>query len=321
MDQQTEMILAVQGLTKVYAGDIFRKKKRVFENLTLHFPKGRCVGLMGHNGAGKTTTIRTIFGLIKPDKGSVLFDGHPLEKNDRMRIGYMPETNKLPGTLTCEEFLRTTLRLYRPRLSSSEVEKRLSDKLGAVGLGPHRGQRIDRLSKGMGRRLAWAQATIHQPDLLILDEPFSGMDPYGRYEVLRWIREMKNERVSIVICGHELEMLQQVCDDYHVLKQGELVFSTIEAGFPRLVDGFYRLLISGCDESGLSALRHKGNLPAWTQLTRERYLVRLQFRHYPDAAAWLQATLKEGLVVVGFDEMRGLSEEALLPFFALGGKA
>lgn len=321
MDRPTEMILTVQGLTKVYASDIFRKKKRVFENLTMHFPKGRCIGLMGHNGAGKTTAIRAIFGLVKPDKGQVLFDGKTLRKSDRTRIGYMPETNKLPAALTCEEFLRTTLQLYRPKLSSQEVAQRLTDKLAAVGLAPHRRQRIDRLSKGMGRRLAWAQATIHQPDLLILDEPFSGMDPYGRYEMLRWIREMKNDRVSIIICGHEMDMLQQVCDEYHILRQGELAFSTIEPGFPRLADGFYRLMISGVDETGLASLRHKGNLPAWTQLTRERFLMRLQFRHYPDAAAWLQMALKEGLVVVCFDEMRGLSEEALLPFFALGGKS
>jgi len=136
-------ILEVKNLRKVFDQDLFKKKQVVLDDVSFAFPEGSCTALMGHNGAGKTTTIRTIFGLIRPDKGEVLFKGHPLTLEDKRSIGYMPETNKLPGNLTCEEVLSHQLRVFNPKdLKPRHYKEAIEKQLREVGLWEHKKKRV-----------------------------------------------------------------------------------------------------------------------------------------------------------------------------------
>lgn len=322
MTAKPEYALEVRQLSKVFANDLLQKKRTVIDNLSIGFPRGKCTGLLGHNGAGKTSTIRTILGLFFPDSGEVLCEGAPINNKTRQHIGFMPETNKLPATLSCEELLWQHLRLFHvPSIPKKEYAARIEQKLQAVGLWEHRRQRISRLSKGMGRRLAWAQATIHQPSILILDEPTSGMDPMGRRQMLGWINDLKrDQQVTIILCTHELASVQDVCDGFHILKRGKLVYSTIQPPVSSgenqaLASQMYRLHMSGCTDSQLDRMRVEQTLPAWQQYVKNGFAIHLGFAQYPDAARWLQAAIAQGFVILEFAQTTELDEANLLPYF------
>ncbi len=136
---QAPFILEIKNLSKRFDKDLFKKSQTVLDSLSCGFPEAQCTGLMGHNGAGKTTTIRTIFGLIRPDAGEVLFRGSPLTLKDKRRIGYMPETNKLPVNLTCEEILLHHLKVFNPtEISPRHYKETVKGKLEEIGLWDHR---------------------------------------------------------------------------------------------------------------------------------------------------------------------------------------
>ncbi len=310
-------ILEIKNLKKTYDYDLFKKPQTILSGLSCGFLEGQCTALMGHNGAGKTTTIRTIFGLIKPDAGEVLFKGRPLSRKDKAHIGYMPETNKLPINLTCEEILLHQLRVFRPQaLKSRHYRDAVSEKLKEIGLWDHRQKRVGKLSKGMGRRLSWAQATIHRPDLIILDEPMSGLDPLGQKLMVSLISKLREENVSIILCSHELYFIQDLCDQAHILNHGKLVFSTLEekdaesAPKPR-----HRLVLSGCDLSSLETLRDSSRLPEWTSVQVRALRIELNFQQYADAMKWLQASLLKGFLVVDFKKSSQFDEDFLIQYF------
>lgn len=311
-------ILEVKNLRKVFDQDLFKKKQLVLDDLNLSFPEGSCTALMGHNGAGKTTTIRTIFGLIKPDRGEVYFKGHPLTLQDKRLIGYMPETNKLPGNLTCEEVLWHQLRVFNPKdLKSKHYREAIEKQLREVGLWEHRRKRVGKLSKGMGRRLSWAQATIHRPELIILDEPMSGLDPLGYKLMVQLISKLREQRTSIILCTHELWSIQQLCDHVHIMKKGRLVFSSLHPvqGQQKSQHFPHFMAVSGCSPEALKALQETRKLPAAGDIQSQAYRTELWFKDYPDAVKWLEACLAHGLVVVDFRKSSHFDEEQLIRYF------
>lgn len=312
-------ILEIKGLSKRYDRDLFKKSQLILDSLSCGFPEGQCTGLMGHNGAGKTTTIRTIFGLIRPDAGKVLFRDHPMTLDDKRRIGYMPETNKLPINLTCEEILLHQLRVFAPpAIKRRAYKEAIEQKLREIGLWDHRRKKVGKLSKGMGRRLSWAQATIHKPELIILDEPMSGLDPLGHRLMSDLINQMRKEKVSIVLCTHELWSINELCDHVHILNHGRLSFSTLHDGdSPRSLqtDLLHRLVLSGSPPQQLEQLKDSSKLPQWQDLNSRSLRVELSFRDYGDAVKWLQACLLKGLVVVDFKKSSQLDENQLIRHF------
>ncbi len=316
-------ILELQGIRKVFDYDIFKKKEVVIENLSCRFPQGKCTGLFGHNGAGKTTTIRMIFGMIRPDTGHILFEGHPLKLSDKQAIGYMPETNKLPGALTPEEILRHQLAIYNVGGSRQQHLDLIRASLEEVGLWDHRKKFVRKLSKGMGRRLAWAQATIHKPKLVILDEPSSGLDPLGRRDMNEWIVALKQKGTSILLCTHDLQAMGTLCDDYHVIRRGRLVFSTLDQVSEQNQDILYRqdgqslyqLKISGLTTDGIAKARSEHKLPAYQMAQQEALLGVLYFNDYAAAAQWLNFCNSKGMVVVNFGEAPTLEGKALYELF------
>lgn len=211
---------------KKFHRDEWMRKVHTLNDISFALAEGSCLGLLGHNGAGKTTTIRMILGLLRQTSGEVLFQGKPMTRADRNVIGYMPEINKLPAELRCKEVLYHHLLMYRADIGFVEAKKRTMARLQEVGLGGSENKKISELSKGMARRLGWALATLHEPKLLILDEPFSGLDPYARIFLEERVALMKNKGLSILLCTHELEAAKRLCDQVVVLNKGQVVFDS-----------------------------------------------------------------------------------------------
>jgi ABC-2 type transport system ATP-binding protein len=312
-------LLRLRGIEKTFKPDVFKPPVQSLKGIDLEFPEGVCTGLVGHNGAGKTTTIRTILGLIKPDRGQILYKGSPMTRDHRATIGYMAESSRFPGGLTPREVLTTQLALHHNKKFSTSHHQLIETKLESVGLKKDSKRRIRDFSKGMAQRLAWAHATIHDPDLLILDEPFTGLDPLGRITMKNWIIAEKKRGITIVLCTHELPQIMSLCDHIHILRQGKLVYSSIDAKvkggkldetLPR-----YFVDVSGPSTTDLEFMATTKNLPRWQTIDQEGFLVRLGFSDYASATAWLEPCLAKGFVIVKFGDDNSATEEQLLTHF------
>ncbi len=323
MNADKPAALEMIAVSKVFRSDLLKGKQVALDSLTCRFQAGACTGLLGANGAGKTTTIRLILGLIRQDAGEILFEGKPLKTETKRFIGYMPEVNRLPLTLTPHESLHHQLKLYAPEAYRTREARagRVDAKLTEVGLGEHRNKRIGHMSKGMARRLAWALATVHSPRLLILDEPSSGLDPYARKQMLGWIESEKRRGSTIVLCTHELAQVSTLCDDLQILRKGRLVLSTIKGERLKTQGGTpewrhrYAVQISGADELALRLLKDEAGLQPWQGYRQEGFVSELGFAAYSDASQWLGALIGKGLLVLRFGDETYLGEDDLLPYF------
>ncbi len=312
----SQVHLEIRNLRKVYDKDLFKKKQVVVDDLNCRFLEGQCTALMGHNGAGKTTTIRMIFGLISPNVGEILFRGEALSTRDKKRIGYMPETNKLPMNLTCEEILQHHLRVFRPNhLKPSEYKSAIETTLKEIELWDHRKKKVRELSKGMGRRLSWAQATIHKPELIILDEPMSGLDPLGYKLMVSLIQKLKQEKVTIILCTHELWSIEQLCEHVHIMNKGKLIYSTLDGKGERDENVAHQLTLSVPKLETVQELAVALNLPKAREIKGHQHRVEITLNTYSDAVRWLEASVKQGLVIVNFAKLSPLSEGRLIQYF------
>ena len=314
MDSQ---FLEVTNVTKTYRAGAFKRKVAVLDSLTIAFPLHKCTGLFGHNGAGKTTLIRLIFGISNPTKGHITLDGTGVEQMDRSRIGYMPEVDKTSNVLTPWEILLYHCAIFRVE----NPKERATAALRRVGLLASKNKKSRELSKGMGRRLAFAQAVIHEPQFLVLDEPFSGLDPLGRSEMHSWINEQKQKETTIILCSHELKEAYMLCDEFNIIRKGRLAYSTINADSEsgQLVHAFV-LKVRGLTVDALEQLRDDKKLPAWQDVAQEAEQLSLCFAVYEQAAPWLAALGSGDYQIVTFSdgsEQLGTRED-LLKLFDLG---
>ena len=232
-------ILKCMNLNKTFKKDLLKKNVTTLNNLSCEFEDKKLTVLLGHNGAGKTTLIKSILGLIKPDSGEIYFKGKKITQSDRAQIGFMPENNWIPSLLTPYETLQFHAKLF-PQII--DTKNKVHHLLAKVGLEKHMHKQNKNLSKGMGRRLAWAMASIHEPQLLILDEPYSGLDPVGRQELLDWLSEQYKKNVSILLCTHELHYLPKETDKLVIFNQGKLAYSDTANPLPSH-DELFNLLI------------------------------------------------------------------------------
>ncbi|WP_249872771.1 ABC transporter ATP-binding protein [Oceanobacillus saliphilus] len=207
-------LLTVKNLTKTY------QDKTAVKNINFEFQYGKCIALIGPNGAGKTTILRTLAGLLKPNEGSVTFTNMKPNDDIRKYIGYLPQYPVFYSWMTGLEFLIYSGRLaFLPKM---EAKTRAEELLKKVGIYDAKNQRIGKYSGGMKQRLGIAQAIIHKPKLLMLDEPVSSLDPIGRREVLTLMEELKHE-MSILFSTHILSDADEISDELLLLHQGEIV--------------------------------------------------------------------------------------------------
>ena len=218
---QADVVIETRNLTKDYRDFWGRKKVRALKALDLEVRQGEIFGLLGPNGSGKTTTIKLLLGLLFPTSGEALVFRKPasdVSKNER--IGYLPEESYLYKFLNAEETLDFYGRLFD--MSPSLRRERTQSLIEMVGLGWAKRRQLKEYSKGMTRRIGLAQALINDPDLIVLDEPTTGLDPIGTREMKDLIIRLKSEGKTVLMCSHLLADVQDVCDRIAILYQGDL---------------------------------------------------------------------------------------------------
>jgi ABC-2 type transport system ATP-binding protein len=223
----TPPVVLISELRKVYRTGFWLNQKVVsLKNCSLTVYKGETFGLLGPNGAGKTTLLKLLLGIILPTSGRGLLFGQPLgDRHVKERIGYLSENPYLYEYLTGWEFLQFAAGLFQ--ISPSLQRQRIPQLLELVGLSlaDARKKQMRRYSKGMLQRVGMAQALINDPELIFLDEPMSGLDPVGRYQMREIILSLKAAGKTIFFNSHILSEVEQICDRVAILSQGELICS------------------------------------------------------------------------------------------------
>jgi len=220
-DSGSNVVIETRNLSKIYRDFWGRKKVHALKSLDIEVRPGEIFGLLGPNGSGKSTAIKLILGLLFPSSGRVLvFDKDASETSKNERIGYLPEESYLYKFLTAEETLDFYGRLFN--MSGAERKKRVDELIKLVGLQGAKHRQLREYSKGMARRVGLAQALINNPDLILLDEPTTGLDPIGTREMKDLILSLRDQGKTIILCSHQLADVQDVCDRVAILYQGEL---------------------------------------------------------------------------------------------------
>lgn len=208
-------MLNIEKLSKSYG------ERQVLEDLTLHIQPGEIYGLLGPNGAGKTTTINIICNLLKADSGVIQIHGKPVSNTTKLLVGVAPQENLLYKTLSCEENLNFYAQIYG--LKTQQRRQQVEISLAAVNLLDRARSPIETLSGGMQRRMNIAVALVHQPKLLILDEPTTGLDIEARYEIWDLIRRLRSQGMTILLTTHLLDEAERLCQRIGILKGGRIV--------------------------------------------------------------------------------------------------
>ena len=216
-----EIVLEVADLHKTYRIGFMRKRVEAVRGVSFQVRKGEIFGVLGPNGAGKTSTIKTALRLIYPTRGEVKLFGESRWTRDTMaRVGYLPENPYVYQYLKAEEFLQLCGQLNG--LPRKERSSRVHEMIERVGLGHARDRRIGKFSKGMMQRVGLAQALLHDPEMLILDEPMSGLDPIGRKQVREVIQEEHRKGKTIIFTSHILTDVEMLCDRVVIINAGQV---------------------------------------------------------------------------------------------------
>ncbi|UCF69729.1 MAG: ABC transporter ATP-binding protein [candidate division WOR-3 bacterium] len=211
--------ITLEKITRSFRNHFWQKNREVLKGISLNIQEGEVFGFLGPNGAGKTTTIKIITGLIRPDSGrATIFDLHPNSLAAKRRIGFLPESPYFYEHLTGYEFIKIHAMLSGPN-EDKEAVMRLIEK---VGLGDARDVQLRSYSRGMLQRIGIAQALVGSPDLLILDEPLTGLDPIGRKDIKDLILEEKNKGTTIFFSSHILPDAEAVCDRVGIIIEGQM---------------------------------------------------------------------------------------------------
>ncbi len=208
-------MIELRSLSKTYG------KKQALSDFSMDLEQGKVIGLVGPNGAGKTTAFRIIAGLLRPDSGTILIDGEDFTFRRKDMIGYMPDFFGIYDKLKVNEYMAFFADIYG--LGREETASRTDELLELVGLSDEKASYVDTLSRGMKQKLCLARCLIHDPRLLILDEPASGLDPRSRFEFKQIIRKLSGGERTIIISSHILADLSEICSDICILDEGRIV--------------------------------------------------------------------------------------------------
>lgn len=210
------MKLEIKNVTKAFKG------KTAVQDFSIELRSGECVGLIGPNGAGKSTLIKVIADIINPNQGEVLLNGQKISKMKK-EIGYLPQYPNFFHWMTANETLMFMGQLSG--LNKEELANSIKNMLGKVGLNGEGNSKVGTFSGGMKQRLGIAQALLHKPSLIVMDEPVSALDPIGRREVLNLIEEIKKE-TTILLSTHILSDAEEICERFVMIKNGSKIEDT-----------------------------------------------------------------------------------------------
>ena len=218
-------VVQTSGLTKIYrTGFWLNQKIESLKKCSLTVYQGETFGLLGPNGAGKTTLLKTLLGIVRPTSGRAWLLGHPIgDRRVKQQIGYLPENAYFYDYLTGWEFLQFIAGLFE--IPPDVQQQRIPQLLDLVGLSKTaaRKKQLRQYSKGMLQRVGMAQALINDPDVVFLDEPMSGLDPMGRYQIREIILSLKAQGKTIFFNSHVLSDVEKICDRVAILANGELI--------------------------------------------------------------------------------------------------
>ncbi|PSB26478.1 ABC transporter ATP-binding protein [Stenomitos frigidus] len=312
-------MLQIQNLCKSYGSRV------VLQDLHLSLAPGEIYGLLGPNGAGKTTTIRILCHLLQADSGTVTIYDQPLSEATKPFIGLVPQENLQYASLTCEENLHFFARLYGRSRRQRQVQ--VPACLEAVGLLSRAKSPAETLSGGMKRRLSMAIALVHDPKLLILDEPTTGLDIEARIEIWRLIRQLQSQGMTILLTTHLLDEAERLCDRLGILKQGCLLAEgSLSQLRQRIVAQEIVVVRTDAEERAIARARTLGfayrrygdDLAFWLPEPLEMKEIIDRFDGIPlDSIARQPVRLEHIYDEVLRPETDGRSQETLLPLEAL----
>jgi len=210
-------MLLVKNLTKKFKNSV------AVNNLSFNVVPGKIFGLLGPNGAGKTTTIRTVLNIIKPTSGTIIFNGKPITNQFFNQIGYLPEERGLYRRSKVIDVLKYFAELKN--LSSTKAIKTADNWLKRLKIEHYRNKRIEELSKGNQQKIQFITAVFHDPDLLILDEPFTGFDPINQQEIKELILSFVSSGKIIILSTHQMDTAEKLCDEILLMNNGKEVTS------------------------------------------------------------------------------------------------
>ncbi|MFO0775794.1 MAG: ABC transporter ATP-binding protein [Nitrospiraceae bacterium] len=251
----TESVLKIEKLSKTFKVGFWGRKVTAVSGFDLEVRRGEVFGFLGPNGAGKTTTLKMLMGLIYPTSGKAWLFGKEIgDLGARRRLGYLPESPYFYDYLTGGEFLRFYAHLFG--LRGAQMEQRITELLDMVGMSHARNLQLRKFSKGMLQRVGIAQALINDPELVVLDEPMSGLDPIGRKEVRDLILRLKESGKTIFFSSHILHDAEMLCDRVAIILKGKLVAcgrvdELVQKGGTHAVE----LVVEGMGAEGLTRLR------------------------------------------------------------------
>jgi ABC-2 type transport system ATP-binding protein len=244
------------GLRKVYSSRFRAKKVNALQGIDLRVEPGEIFGLLGPNGAGKTTAVKILLGLTRPTAGEARLFGIPSSQPaSRRRAGYLPEGHRFPGYLTAGETLSIFGRMSG--MDRAALSRRIPELLARVRLSDWRHVRVRKFSKGMTQRLGLAAALVHDPEVLLLDEPTDGVDPVGRREIRDLLREEAERGRAILLNSHLLSEIELTCNRVAVLREGGIAAQGTIASLTA-TQSRYRMMASPLDEDLLAAFRATG---------------------------------------------------------------
>ena len=300
-------MIAVEGLTKLYGG------RTALDHVSFEVPKGEIFGFVGPNGAGKTTTLRILAALLEPTAGRALVDGADVTEHPDLvheRLGYMPDFFGVYDQLTAGEYLDFYAACYRqPKARRKKIADGL---LELVGLTDRRDQAVDTLSRGLKQRLCLARALVHDPAVLLLDEPASGLDPRARVEMREILKELQTMGKTIIISSHILPELTELCTMIGIIDQGRMrATGPVQEVIRQLTTGRrLRITVLGQKEEAAAVLKP---LPAVHEVVTVNGAIEAHYDGDDAAAAGiLQALTAAGIKVSGFSQLEGGLEDAFM---------
>ncbi|MBK9125829.1 MAG: ATP-binding cassette domain-containing protein [Chloroflexi bacterium] len=250
----TDSVIGVERVFKSYG------TFRAVSDLTFEVKRGEIFAMLGPNGAGKSTTMRMILDIIKPDNGSISVFGHPLTDKAKDRIGYLPEDRGLYRNVRVLEMMTYLGRLKG--MSTHDAKARALELLEHLEMSEVAKKKVSELSKGMHQKIQFAVTVIHRPELMIVDEPFSGLDPLNTRVLMDLVREMRNQGTTVVMSTHQMSQVEELCERLLMINKGELaLYGEVEEIRRRYADNAIDIEGTGDWSAvpGVASIDHNGN--------------------------------------------------------------
>lgn len=308
--------IEVSDLKKSYRNGIFRRPFPALAGVSFRVEGGEIFGLLGPNGAGKTTLIKVLLGIVRRSRGEATLLGRPAgHRHSRLKVGYLPENLRIAGHHTANTAMEYYGRLSG--LSLDGIRARRSELLESVGLADRATDSVKKYSKGMLQRLGLAQALLHDPELLILDEPTDGLDPVGRSHVRNLLHRLKNEGKTIFLNSHILQEVEMVCDRVAILDRGLVrAMGTVDELAPQQTEGLEVDIVVVAPKDRVRAALGDRGVNRWESDEQDTHELHMRLLDQPAVDALIDDLRQSQVSVVGLRRRRVTLEDAFLSLFA-----